>query len=59
MTVQLTDWFSVHIAGEERDGKVVEISLQGSVTDPDEVTVRLNTGVEFTIPWEQYQRGKE
>jgi hypothetical protein len=59
MTVQLTDWFSVHIGGEERDGKVVEMTLHGSVNDPDEVTVRLDSGVKFTIPWEQYQRGEE
>lgn len=55
MTVELGDEFRVSVAGTERSGRVVSVSLSGSVADPDEVTIKLNTDVQFTIPWEDYK----
>jgi len=59
MTVQLGDDFTVNVNGNDHSGKVAELFLNGSVEDPDSVRVRLHSGAEFTIPWEQYQRGGE
>ena len=54
MTVKLNDHYDIDVDGEDYSGKVVELELNGSIKDPDTVTITLDNGTTFKIPWEQY-----
>ena len=55
-TIRLGDAFDVDIHGDDYSGTVYQLQINGSIDDPDSVTVTLHNGVSFDIPWEQYQR---
>jgi hypothetical protein len=55
-TVRLGDTFDVDIHGDDHGGKVYQLQINGSIRDPDSVTVTLHNGVSFEIPWGQYER---
>ena len=57
MAIQLGDEIGVSVNREGYDGYVVELSLSGDVRNPESVNVHLDSGVSFTISWEQYKRG--
>ena len=54
--IRLGDTFDVDIHGTDYSGTVYNLQINGSYEDPDGVTVTLNNGVSFDIPWEQYER---
>lgn len=58
MVIELGDEFTVTVERSDKSGAVVDLSLNGSVEEPESVTIQLHNGVSFTIPWEQYQRGE-
>jgi len=55
-TVRLGDTFDVDIHGDDFGGKVHQLQINGSIEEPDGVTVTLHNGVTFDIPWDQYER---
>jgi len=55
-TIQLGDQYYVEVDQVDHSGTVIGLELQGPVDDPTHVRVKLNSGVEFTVAWEQYDR---